>query len=154
MSTTVEDTIEVEVPLRTAYNAWTQFETFPKFMDGVQEVRQLDPTHLHWKAKIAGAEREWDAEITDQLPDQRVAWAATAGAANAGVVTFQPTQDAATKITLRLEFDPEGFAEKAADVLGLVEHRAKGDLKRFKEYIEAEGTEPDGWRGSVAPHQP
>src|SRR5687768_6693980 len=129
---TIEQSVEVDVPVRTAYNQWTQFEDFPQFMDGVQEVRQIDDAHLHWKAKILGAEREWDAEITEQTPDQRIAWRATSGAQNDGVVTFHRIADGTTKVMLQLEFDPEGFVESAGDALGIVRARTKGDLERFK----------------------
>ena len=147
--TSVEEAIDVEVPVRTAYNQWTQFEEFPQFMEGVDEVRQLDDTHLHWKASIGGVDREWDAEITEQSPDQRIAWCSTAGANNAGVVTFHRLDDAKTKVMLQLDFEPEGFAEKAADMLGMVGRRAKGDLERFKSFVESRMTEPEGWRGEV-----
>jgi uncharacterized membrane protein len=146
---TVEKTIQVNVPLRTAYNQWTQFEEFPEFMEGVDKVVQLDDTHLHWVAEIAGAQREWDAEITEQLPDQRVAWRATTGTENAGVVTFQPVSENVTQVSLRLDFDPEGLVEAAGDKLGFVQKRAEGDLERFKEFIESRGVETGAWRGEV-----
>ena len=146
---TIEQSVEVDVPVRTAYNQWTQFEEFPRFMDGIEEVQQLTDTRLHWKAKIAGAEREWDAEITEQVPDQRIAWKTMAGAQNDGVVTFHRLGDLRTKIMLQLEFDPEGFVEKAGDALGVVKARTHGDLARFKDFIEARGTESGAWRGEV-----
>ncbi len=146
---TVEKTIEVNVPVRTAYNQWTQFEEFPQFMEGVEKVVQLDDTHLHWVAEIAGAQREWDAEITEQRPDERVAWRATTGSQNAGMVSFQPVNENTTQVTLHLEFDPEGLVEGAGDKLGFVNKRAEGDLKRFKEFIESRGTETGAWRGEV-----
>ena len=146
---TIEQSIEVDVPVRTAYNQWTQFETFPQFMDGVDSVRQLDDTHLHWVADIAGVRREWDAEITEQTPDQRIAWRATDGTENAGVVTFHHLSDDTTRVMLQLEFDPEGFVEHAGDALGFVRSRTKGDLERYKSFVEARGTETGEWRGEV-----
>jgi uncharacterized membrane protein len=146
---TIEQSIDVDVPVRTAYNQWTQFETFPQFMEGVDSVQQLDDTHLHWVADIAGVRREWDAEITEQTPDQRVAWRATDGTENAGVVTFHHISDDTTRVMLQLEFDPEGFVEHAGDALGLVRSRTKGDLERYKTFVEARGTETGGWRGEV-----
>jgi uncharacterized membrane protein len=146
---TVEESIEINVPVRTAYDQWTQFETFPQFMEGVTEVQQLDDTHLHWVADIGGVHREWDAEITEQHPDERVAWRAREGADNAGVVTFHKLTDTKTKIMLQLEFDPEGFTEVAGDKLGFVKRRAVGDLERFKDFIEGRGSETGAWRGEV-----
>ena len=148
---TVERSIEVEVPVRTAYNQWTQFEEFPQFMEGVESVRQSDDRHLHWIADIGGVRREWDAEITEQHPDERVAWRATSGTRNAGVVTFHRLDADRTKIMLQLEVDPEGFVEQAGDRLGFVSRRAASDLERFKEYIEARGRETGAWRGDVPP---
>ena len=149
--TTIERSIEVSVPVRTAYNQWTQFEEFPRFMEGVESVRQLDDRHLHWIADISGVRREWDAEITEQHPDERVAWRSTSGTSNAGVVTFHRLDADRTKIMLQLEVDPEGFVEQAGDRLGLVSRRASGDLERFKEFIEARGHETGAWRGDVPP---
>jgi uncharacterized membrane protein len=146
---TVEESIEINVPVRTAYDQWTQFETFPQFMEGVTAVKQLDDTHLHWVADIGGVHREWDAEITEQHPDERVAWRARDGADNAGVVTFHKLTDTKTKVMLQLEFDPEGFTEVAGDKLGFVKRRAVGDLERFKTFIEGRGTETGAWRGEV-----
>jgi uncharacterized membrane protein len=148
MSTT-EQSVEVEVPVRTAYDQWTQFEEFPRFMEGVESVRQLDDTHLHWKAEIAGATREWDAEITEQRPDERVAWKSLSGTTNAGVVTFHRIADDRTRIMLQLDVDPEGMVETVGDKLGFVSRRAEGDLQRFKEFIEARGSESGAWRGTV-----
>jgi uncharacterized membrane protein len=150
---TVEESVVVDVPIRSVYNQWTQFEEFPRFMEGVAEVRQLDDKRLHWRADIAGFEREWDAEITEQIPEERVAWTSTSGARNAGVVTFHVLSDDKTKVMLQLGFEPEGFAEKAADALGIVTRRAKGDLERFKEFMESRGTETGAWRGEVPRHK-
>ena len=149
MSASVEKSIEVQAPLHTVYNQWTQFETFPEFMEGVVEVKQLSDTTLHWKAKVAGKEKEWDAEITEQNPDERIAWKAVDGAPNAGVVTFHRISDDTTRVTLQLEAEPEGIIEEVGDKLGFFKHRVDGDLKRFKEFVEARGTETGAWRGEV-----
>jgi uncharacterized membrane protein len=146
---TVEQSIEVEVPLSTAYNQWTQFEEFPQFMEGVDEVRQLDDTHLHWRASFGGKEHEWDAEITEQTPDQRVAWKSTDGKTNAGVVTFHRIEDNRTKIMVQLDWEPEGMVEALGGAIGSDERRVKGDLERFKELIESRGVESGAWRGEV-----
>jgi uncharacterized membrane protein len=146
---TIEESIEVSVPVRTAYNQWTQFEEFPRFMEGVEEIRQLSDTKLHWKAKIAGDAKEWDAEITEQRPDERVAWKSISGAPNAGVVTFHRVDDGKTRLMLQMDVEPEGVLEKAGDALGVVKRRAKGDLERFKELVETHGTETGAWRGEV-----
>jgi len=144
---TIEESVEVEVPVRTAYNQWTQFEEFPRFMEGIEQVRQMTDTRLHWVAEIAGRRREWDAEITEQVPDQRISWCSTEGATNSGVVTFHRLGDAKSKVMLQLEFEPEGAVEQAGDKLGLIKGRTKADLKRFKEFIESQGRESGAWRG-------
>ena len=149
MSTIVES-IDVAVPIRVAYDQWTQFEEFPRFMEGVKRVQQLDDTTLEWTAEIGGVERSWRAEITEQEPDTRIAWRSTSGAKNAGQVAFQPTADNMTRITLQLDVEPEGPLEAAGDALGLVERQAEGDLRRFKEFIELRGTPTGSWRGEVA----
>ncbi len=146
---TVEKSIEVEAPVSTVYNQWTQFEQFPQFMEGVERVTQLDETRLHWVAEIAGAKREWDAEIVDQQPDQRIAWRSIDGAGNGGVVTFQPVSAAATRVNLQMEFEPEGLAETIGDRLGFVSKQAEGDLQRFKSFVERRGSETGAWRGQV-----
>jgi uncharacterized membrane protein len=145
----IEKSIDVKVPVRTAYDQWTQFEEFPRFMEGVEEVRQLDDKRLHWRAKVGGKEEEWDAEITEQLPDERVAWRSTSGAENAGVVTFHHIDANTTRVMLQLEYDPEGVVENVGDALGVVSRRVEGDLKRFKEFIEGRGTETGAWRGEI-----
>jgi uncharacterized membrane protein len=150
--TTIEESVEVNVPVSTAYNQWTQFEDFPKYMKGVCEVRQLDDTHLHWRARIGGKEEQWDAEITEQIPDQRIAWRSTSGAENAGVLTFHKISDSTTRIMLQMDYGPKGFMEGLGDALGAVKIRTRGDLKRFKKFIEDRGTETGAWRGSVAQH--
>jgi uncharacterized membrane protein len=145
----IEKSIEINVPVNTAYNQWTQFEEFPKFMEGVKEVKQTDDTHLRWKADIAGKEKEWDAEITEQIPDERIAWRAREGAMNAGVVTFHRLSDNKSKVMLQMEYDPEGIVENVGDAVGVVSQRVLGDLERFKRYIENRGHETGAWRGSV-----
>jgi len=147
--TTIEQSIEVDVPVSTAYNQWTQFEEFPRFMDGVERVQQLDDKHLHWKTRIAGVEREFDAEITEQHPDERIAWCSTDGPRQAGVVTFHRLDEAKTKVMLQMDFEPEGLVEQAGDKLGVVRSRVHGDLERFKEFIEERGAETGSWRGDV-----
>ena len=150
----IEESVEVEVPVRTAYNQWTQFEEFPQFMEGVESVTQIDDTHLHWVAEVGGKRKEWDAEISEQHPDERVAWRATSGAENAGVVTFHRIDDETTRVTLQLDAEPEGIAENVGTALGFLDRRVKGDLERFKEFIESRGSETGAWRGEVeAPAQ-
>jgi uncharacterized membrane protein len=145
----VEHSIDVNVPVSTAYNQWTQFESFPQFMEGVEQVRQIDDTHLHWKAKIAGKELEWDAEITEQKPDERIAWRAIGGKGNAGVVTFHRIEDNTTRAMLQMETYPESFTEKVGDLVGMSTRQVKGDLERFKEFVETRGRETGAWRGEV-----
>jgi uncharacterized membrane protein len=145
----IEKSIEVNVPVSTAYNQWTQFEEFPNFMEGVKQVRQVDDTHLHWKAEIAGKEKEWDAEITEQIPDNRIAWRSRNGAMNAGVVTFHRLSDSQSKVMLQMEYDPQGVIENVGDAAGMVSQRVLGDLERFKRYIESRGQETGAWRGTV-----
>ncbi|RPF22264.1 SRPBCC family protein [Myceligenerans xiligouense] len=145
----ITKSVDVDVPVRTAYNQWTQFEEFPRFMEGVQEIRQLDQTHTHWKTRVAGVEREFDAEITEQHPDERVAWKSLSGPAQAGAVTFHRLNDAQSRVTVQLEWQPDSAIEKVADVVNADERRVQGDLERFKEYIESRGVETGGWRGDV-----
>ncbi|HEY7874596.1 MAG TPA: SRPBCC family protein [Actinomycetota bacterium] len=145
----IEQSIEVNVPVSTAYNQWTQFEEFPQFMEGVEQIQQLDDSSLKWVAEIAGQRREWDAKITEQTPDQRIAWTNIDGPTNAGVVTFHRIDDNKSKVMLQMEYEPEGAVEKAGDVLGIVKGRIKGDLERFKEFIESRGSETGAWRGEV-----
>jgi uncharacterized membrane protein len=146
---TIEQSVDVGVPVRTAYNQWTQFEDFPLFMEGVQEVKQITDTRLRWRAEIAGQEREWEAEIDEQRPDERVAWHALEGAKNAGAVTFHRIDDGRTRIMLQLEFEPDSALEKTGDALGFVKRRAEGDLERFKQFIESRGRETGAWRGEI-----
>ncbi len=146
---TVTKSVDVNVPIQTAYNQWTQFEEFPRFMEGVKSVTQTDDTHLHWVAEIAGKDKEWDAEITEQHPDERVAWTSTAGARNAGVVTFHRLDDSTTRVTLQMDAEPEGVIENVGDWAGVLDRRVQGDMDRFKEYIESRGVETGAWRGEV-----
>ena len=148
--TKVEKSVEVDVPISTAYNQWTQFEEFPQFMSGVQQVEQLDDRTLRWVAEIAGVRRQWVATVLEQVPDQKVAWAATEGATNAGAVTFVALPAGGTRVTLTLDYEPEGLVEKAGDALNIVERQATGDLERFKSFIESRGSETGAWRGEVA----
>lgn len=145
----IEKSIEINVPVRAAYNQWTQFEEFPKFMEGVKQVKQLDDKHLQWKADIGGKEKEWKAEITEQIPDERIAWTSRGGAINAGVVTFHRLSDSKSKVMLQMEYDPQGFVEHVGDAVGVVTQRVQGDLERFKQYIENRGQETGAWRGTV-----
>lgn len=146
---TIEKSIQVNVPVHTAYNQWTQFEEFPRFMEGVKEVRQLDDTHVRWCAEVAGKDKEWDAEITEQLPDQRIAWRSVSGARNAGVVTFHRIDDDTTRIMLQMDYEPEGVIENAGDTSGVLSLRIQGDLERFKDFVESSGQETGAWRGKV-----
>lgn len=145
----IEQSVDVQVPVHTAYNQWTQFEEFPRFMEGVEEIRQLDDKRLHWRANVGGKEKEWDAIITEQIPNQRIAWKNTTGAKNAGVVTFHHISDKTTRVMLQLEYDPEGIVENVGNAIGVVSSRVRGDLKRFKEFIEERGSETGAWRGKV-----
>lgn len=147
--TTFESTIEVERPLSSVYNAWTQFETFPRFMEHVERVDQLDDTHLHWKASIAGREHEWDAEITEQRPDEIIAWQATTGVRNGGSVSFEPAGPECTRIKLQLDYEPEGVIEKAGAAVGAFDFNLERDLKSFKQLVEEGEDSGAGWRGEV-----
>jgi uncharacterized membrane protein len=145
---TIEESIEVKAPLRNVYDQWTQFEEFPRFMDGVEEIRQIDDTHLHWVAEFGGSRHEWEAEITEQKPDERVAWRNVEGKENAGVVTFHRIDDATTRVMVQMDFVPEGIKERIGDALGAADRRVHGDLERFKELVENNGAD-GGWRGEV-----
>jgi uncharacterized membrane protein len=146
---TIEESIEVQVPVSTAYNQWTQFESYPTFMDGIKRVEQKDDTHLRWIAEVAGEKREWDAEITEQHPDHRVAWRALDQEGPNGAVTFHKLDNARTKVMVQMEYDPEGIKETVGSALGLDSHRVKGDLESFKDFIESLGHETGSWRGNV-----
>ncbi|GAA3309549.1 SRPBCC family protein [Streptomyces cinereospinus] len=146
----VEESIKVDVPVHTAYNQWTQFESFPAFMGGVERIEQRTDTLTHWVTKVGGVRREFDAQITEQIPDERVAWTTVGGEAEqAGVVTFHRIDDGTTKVMLQMEYDPEGLTETVGDKLGVVKRQVTGDLKRFKEFIEERGAETGAWRGEV-----
>ncbi|WP_435770620.1 SRPBCC family protein [Nocardioides sp. SYSU DS0651] len=146
----IQESIDVDVPVRTAYNQWTQFESFPQFMSGVESVTQLDDTRLHWVTSIAGVEREFDAEITEQHPDERVAWASTGGETrHAGVVTFHRLDDTKCRVMVQIDWQPSDLVEKVGSAVNVDERRVKGDLDRFKEFIESRGHETGAWRGDV-----
>ena len=147
--TTMTNSVDVAVPVRTAYDQWTQFEQFPNFMDGVDEIVQLDDTHTHWTTSIGGVTREFDAVITDQQPDRRVAWEGAGEVRHAGVVTFEPLGLDSTRVTANIDWEPEGIVEKAGSALNLDDHRVKQDLENFKKYIEERGRETGTWGGQV-----
>jgi uncharacterized membrane protein len=147
--TTIEKSIDVQAPVSRAYNQWTQFESFPSFMDGVERVRQVNPTRTHWEINIGGVRREFDAEITEQHPDERVAWKSIDGQEHGGVVTFHRLDEKNTRVSLQMEYHPDTLAEKAGAALGIVGHRVQADLERFKNFIENRGQETGGWRGDV-----
>ncbi|MFE7775122.1 SRPBCC family protein [Streptomyces sp. NPDC057445] len=150
--TTVKESVEVGVPISTAYNQWTQFEEFPKFMEGVEEVRQIDDLHNHWTTKIGGVRREFDTEIVDQLADERIAWRTIGGdTKQMGMVRFQRLDDTHTRVELVMDVEPGGVAEKTAVMAGMIDRRVKGDMRRFKDYIEQRGGESGSWRGRVSP---
>ena len=143
--------IDINAPIRAVYDQWTQFEEFPRFMEGVEEVRQDGPRNLFWKARIAGKEKQWEAEILEQIPDQRIVWQSIDGTPNSGEVTLEPLDEERTRVILTMEYEPEGFLEKAGDVLGISSGRAEGDLKRFRDFIEERGTETAGWNERIEP---
>jgi uncharacterized membrane protein len=145
----ITESIDVQVPVRTAYDQWTQFEEFPRFMDGVQSVDQIDDTHLHWVAEAGGKQHSWTAEITEQRPDERVAWKTTEGHGNSGVVTFHRLAEGETRVTVQMEHETEGLLEQIGSTLGMDSRRVQGDLERFKDLIESRGVETGAWRGEV-----
>lgn len=146
---TISKSIEVDQPVRTVYNQWTQFEEFPHFMEGVNKVRQIDDKRLHWETEIGLAEREFDAEVTEQTPDQVIAWRALGETKHVGRVTFEPIDPKKTRVNLEMQHAPENFTEKAGDMLGIVGKRVESDLKNFKKMIEERGTETGAWRGDI-----
>ena len=146
---TITESIDVGVDVTTAYDQWTQFESFPQFMEGVDEVRQIDDTHLHWVTSVGPVTREFDATVTEQHPDERVAWKSDSGPEHAGVVSFHRLDDQQTKVTVQMDIDPDGFVENVGDKVGILNLRIKGDLQRFKDFIESRGTETGAWRGEV-----
>lgn len=146
----VIETVDVNVPVTTAYNQWTQFEEFPQFLSFVESITQIDDTMTHWKVNIGGAEREFDAEITEQLPDERVAWNSVGGDVDhAGVVTFHKLSSDTSRVTVQLDWEAENLVEKAGAVLGFDDRAVKSDLKNFKKFIEERGVEDGAWRGTV-----
>ena len=145
----IQESIDVQVPVRTAYNQWTQFEEFPKFMEGVKSVTQQDDTHLHWVAEVGGSEHSWTAQITEQRPDQLVGWKAIEGHGTSGVVTFEPLGESETRVTVQMDHETEGLKEQLGSMLGVDSRRVKGDLERFKDLVESEGVESGAWRGEV-----
>jgi uncharacterized membrane protein len=149
MSHTIERSVEVAVPASAAYNVWTQFELFPHFMPDVEEVQQKDDRHLRWRARVWGKTEEWDAEITEQIPDKRIAWRAEGGASNAGVVTFHRLSDDRSRVMLQLAYDPERWSERIGDALGLFTRSVEADLQGFKRFVEQRGDGVEGWRGAV-----
>ena len=154
---TIEQSIEVDVPVNTAYNQWTQFEEFPRFMEGVQQVEQLDDTRLHWVADVAGERKEWYANITRQVPDEVIAWESEGGNANGGTIVFTPINTQRTKIDVFMDIEPEGMKEKVGSFIGIPGATVKGDLERFKDFIENRNFETGKWRGEVrhgAPDDP
>jgi uncharacterized membrane protein len=144
-----QHTVDVEAPVRVAYNQWTQFEEFPRFMEGVRELRQMGDDRLHWKVEIAGVEREFDTKITEQTPDHRIAWTTTDGPRHAGVVTFHKLDDSTTRVSLQMDYDPDGFLEAVADKTGFVSRRLQGDMKNFKSFIEDRNQATGAWRGTI-----
>ena len=146
----VTESIEVDVPVSTAYNQWTQFESFPQFMSGVEAVVQVDDTRQHWLTNIAGVGREFDTVITEQRPDERIAWKTMDGMSHAGVVTFHRLSDNASRVTVQLDWQPASLTEKAGAAVGVDDRQVKKDLERFKEFIEARGDETGAWRGEVS----
>ncbi|WP_432072207.1 SRPBCC family protein [Streptomyces wuyuanensis] len=149
---TVREAVEVEVPVSTAYNQWTQFEEFPHFMEGVEEVKQLDDRHNHWTTRIGGVHREFDTEIVDQLPDERITWRTTGGdTRQKGTVSFQRLDDTHTRVELVMDVEPTGAAERTAAMTGLIDRRVKDDMRRFKDFIESRGDESGAWRGRIRP---
>ncbi|MFF4715849.1 SRPBCC family protein [Streptomyces eurythermus] len=152
---TVKETVEVGVPVHTAYNQWTQFESFPNFMEGVEEITQLDDRHNHWTTKIGGVRREFDTEIVDQLPDERITWRTVGGdTSQRGSVRFERVDDTHTRVELVMDVETSGPVEKVGDLIGTIDRRVKGDMKRFKEYIEERGAESGAWRGRIKPGDP
>ncbi|HEY8450764.1 MAG: SRPBCC family protein [Micromonosporaceae bacterium] len=152
--TTITESVEVAAPVRTVYNQWTQFEEFPRFMGGVSEVRQLSDTRTHWVTAVGGVTREFDAEITEQVPDRRIAWESISGARQAGTVDIEPVAADRSRVTVRMEYEPEKITEKVADAMGILRRQVRRDLDRFRDFIEERGTETGGWRGEVRGDEP
>ena len=151
-ASSIEESIEINVPVRTAYNQWTQFEDFPQFMKNVLEIRQLDDKHLHWRAKVGLEEKEWDVEITEQIPDKRIAWRSVSGPRNGGVATFHKISDNVTRIMLQMDYEPDGVLETLGDAMGAVRMEARTGLQCLKEMLEKRGSETGAWRGKIGQH--
>jgi uncharacterized membrane protein len=151
-SSSVSESIEINVPVKTAYNQWTQFEDFPQFMKSVKEIRQLDDKHLHWRANVAGEEKEWDVEITEQIPDKRIAWRSITGVKNGGVATFHKISDNCCRVMVQMDYEPENAIESVGDAMGAVRMELRGNLQNFKELLEKRGSETGAWRGQIAQH--
>lgn len=145
----VHKSIDVNVPVRVAYNQWTQFEDFPSFMENIVEVRQIDDSHVHWHAEIGGKHKEWDTEIVEQVPDQRIAWRTTAGPENHGIVSFEPVGGDRTRVSVDIEYQPETTMEKVGDMLGMVSSNVEEDLENFRDFLESRGHETGAWRGEI-----
>lgn len=146
----IEKSLDVDVSASVAYHQWTRLEDFPKFMDGVEEVTQLDDASQHWVANIGGQRKEWDARVTEDVADERIGWTSDGGTFISGLITFRPLDESKTRVVLEMDYDPEGIVEELGDKLGFVSRRVEGDLKRFKEFVESRGEEIDGRRGTVA----
>ena len=147
--TTINDSVQVNVPVHTVYNQWTQFEDFPRFMNGVEEVIQLDDKRLHWRGEIWGKDVEWDSEITKQVPDQLIEWRSTGGLAHSGFVEFRPVSEDQTQVAVRIDYEPEGFAQNVGSAVGAASSHLHSGLRHFKEFIESRGKETGAWRGSI-----
>jgi uncharacterized membrane protein len=150
MMSTIEQSVEVAVPVQTAYNQWTQFEDFPLFMDGIEDVQQLEETRLHWVAKVAGRSAEWDAKILEQDPDRQISWISEDGKKTRGTVTFEPIDESRTLVRLSMSYQAEGPAEALGSAVGIDARRIRGDLERFKELIEGRDSESGAWRGEIS----
>lgn len=151
----IQDSVEVNVPVRTAYNQWTQFEDFPQFMTGVREVQQLDNQRLHWRAEIMGKDLEWDSKITKQVADRMIAWESIGGTPrNSGYVEFSPIAPGKTKVTVHIDYEPEGLLENVGSALGVASARLHSDLEHYKDFLEKRGSETGAWRGEINPDRP
>lgn len=151
---TIKQSIEVDVPVSTAYNQWTQFEEFPKFMEGIESVEQIDDTHLRWVAEVGGERREWQAEIIEQVPDQKIAWHSVDGRGPNGIVTFEPLGEDKTLVLVEMSYEPEGLKEQLGSKIGVDSRQVKADLERFKQLVETLGQETGAWRGEVHAGEP
>jgi uncharacterized membrane protein len=146
---TIEKSIVVNRPVSMVYNQWTQFESFPQFMEGVKEVHQIDNKRVHWHAEIAGVDREWDAEILQQIPDRMISWRSVSGPHIAGIVTFESLGPTQTRVALRMDYEAQGVLDKIGDAIGAIDRRIEGDLERFKEFVERRNSETGQWRGEI-----